>query len=155
MRMRNFKMHKFTPPQIGVNLSSTFAIKNVCTECGKSPSHHYTAYLPNYWLDPRSSQAIFDWYKKFIKRMNSSWYRNHQPRHFFSMKSFNFSWMEKSYTPALHQHAIGDEEVNVVDYLTCPCGKSVWAFAQKSAQNRIEIRNRKAKYNYPRKFQSF
>jgi hypothetical protein len=153
--VRSPKKPKFKVQSMGVSLSSTFTIKNVCAECGEFPHSHYSAYLPNYWMDPRSSQMIFDWYKKFIKRMNSDWYKSHKPRHFFNMRNFNFSWMEKSYTPALHQHADIDQMMNVVDYLICPCGKSVWAFAQTSSQNRPEIRNRKARYSYPRKFQSY
>lgn len=141
--------------QTQVNLSSSFVAKVVCRKCGEPPTEYYWIAQPSYWNDPRSAHAVFDWYKKYIKRMTSSWYKKYQPRFFYNIKEFSFVWAEKSYKPNLHQHTGVRQLGTMIEFLTCPCGKSVWLFNQKSAATRIEIKNRKARYTYPRKFQSF
>jgi hypothetical protein len=138
-----------------VNLSSSFMARTICSKCGEAPDAYYRVFQPTCWQDPRSSQAVFDWYKRYIKQMSSAWYKLYQPSSFHGLKEFNFYWREKSYKPTLHQHKGIDQSGTLIEYLVCPCGKSVWAFAQKSVQTRPEIKNRKARYSYPRKFPSF
>ena len=143
------------PNVIGINMSSTFLVRTKCSVCHKSPDMYYWVNQPALYYDARSAHAVFDWFKKYIKRINISYYKKYQPKHFTLLRTFNVYWTEKSYKPGLHQHVgIGVEE-NIVEYLSCPCGTSVWAFAQESSKNRIEIRNRKARYSYPQKFDSY
>lgn len=153
--MPSIAIKNWKPQVMRINLSSTFVIKNKCTECNKHPDEYYWIQLPPYYYDVRSSQAVFDWIKKYIKRMVSSWYTKHEPRHFKTIRDFNFFWMEKSYKPSIHQHLNLEETDHVIEYLACPCGRTVWAFNQKDAEHRPEIKNRKARYSYPNKFDSF
>jgi hypothetical protein len=62
--------------------------------------------------------------------------------------------MEKSYKPNMHLHRKIKAE-NVLEFLSCPCGESVWAFSQEYINDRPEIKHRKARYKYPRKFESY
>lgn len=143
------------PEVVRINLSTTFVVKNLCPECNKQPNEYYWVRLSPYYYDVRSGQELFNWLKNHIKRMSGTWYMGHQPRHFKSIKDFNFYWMEKSYKPALHQHFNIEATDHVIEYLICPCGKTVWAFNQKDGEERPEIKNRRARYKYPRKFESF
>jgi len=148
-------MFRWKPKAIKINLSSTFIVKNKCVECNKHPNEYYWINLPPYYYDPTNSYELFDWIKKYIKRMTGSWYMKRSPRHFKSIKDFNFYWSEKSYKAALHQHFNIEATDHVIEYLACPCGRTVWAFNQKDAEERPEIKNRKARYSYPQKFESY
>lgn len=151
---KRYKEKKYVPLVTKVSLSSSFVARAICRQCGEPPIEYYSTGQPTSWVDPHSARIVFDWYKKYVKNLNSFWYKKYQPRHFDSIKEFGLLWIEKSYKPTKHQH-IGVERNATVEFLTCPCGASVWAFSQKSAANRIEIKNRKARYTYPRKFQSY
>jgi hypothetical protein len=146
---------RFKPLIVSINLSSTFVVRAKCKECGESPNTYYWMNQPSYWYNIRSSQDMFSWYKKHIKRMTGDWYKVNKPKNFHSTKHFNFYWSEKSYNPALHQHIGINPSENIVECLACPCGVSVWMFAQRPAETRMEIKNRKARSKYPRKFESF
>lgn len=146
----------WNPQIIKINLSSTFIVKNrCCFECGKTPIEYFWINLSPYYYDPRSAHHVFDLYKKYIKRMTGSWYVKQQPRLFKSIKNFNFYWLQKSYKVALHQHFNIEATVHVIEYLVCPCGRTIWAFNQKDTEERPEIKNRKARSTYPLKFESF
>lgn len=140
---------------IKINLSSTFLARSICKGCGELPDTYYWINQPSLWINPGSSHAVFSWYKKFSKKINGFWYKEHEPRYFYSIKDFSFNWIEKGYKPSLHQHVGISQENNIIEYLTCPCGSTVWAFSQKSVENRMEIKNRKARYKYPKRFESY
>lgn len=135
---------------VRVNLSSTFVTKSRCKECGGCPHEYYRIPQSPYYLDARGEQAIFDWIKTYIKRMSSDWYLLEQPRHFHSIRDFNFYYEEKAFKPALHQCFI--DEAHTIEYLTCSCGRTVWAFNQKIGDDHPDIKHRKSRYQYPQKF---
>ena len=143
------------PGVVRVNLSSTFVIRCKCRYCGEGPDEYYCVNHMAYDLDPRSSQAVYVWFKKYVKQLIGFWYKKHQPSVFTNMRAFNIRWAEQSYKPTLHQHVGIQPYDTVTEYLSCPCGKSVWAFSQRQGDRRMEIRNRKARYKYPKKFDSF
>lgn len=145
------------PYVVKINLSSTFVIKNKCPFCNKHPSEYYWVNLPPYYYDPRSSQEVFDWIKKYIKHVTPfiSSYTKENPRNFKSIKEFSIFWRERYYKSALHQHLNIELTSHIIEYLACPCGRTTWAFNQKDTEERPEINNRKARYKYPQKFQSF
>lgn len=140
---------------VNINLSSAFIQRTRCPHCLQYPIEYYWYNNGNLYKDVRMSQSMFMWIKKLTKRFNSSWYKKYQPRNFNNIENFSFYWMDMSYRPILH-HKIGVYSVeNLIEFLTCPCGKSIWAFNQKSTQSRMEIKNRKGRYNYPKKFESW
>lgn len=143
------------PKSFRLNYSSSFLARTKCVACNKSPDLYYRLQLPTLWQHPVANKIMFDWFKKYIKHINNSWYKRHQPRYFTILKDFNFYWTEKSYNPRLHQYKGVDNSENIVEYLMCPCGKTVWAFNQANGEGRAEIKNRKARYEYPQKFESY
>ncbi len=148
---------KWKPYVVRVNLSSTFVVKNKCPYCNKSANEYFWVNLPPYYYDPKSSQELFNWIKNYIKRIipSVSWYAKAQPRHFKSLKDFSVYWSEKSYKAALHRNLNIELTDHVIEFLSCPCGRTLWAFNQKDAEERPEINNRKARYKYPQKFASY
>jgi hypothetical protein len=146
---------QWKPQVVRINISSTFVIKNKCVECNKQPDEYYWVNLAPYYYDVRSAQWLFDWYKKYVKRMTGSWYMKRAPKHFHLIRDFNFYWTEKSFKPALHHKLNVEATDHVIEYLACPCGRTVWAFNQKDGEERPEIKHRKGRYGYPQKFESF
>jgi hypothetical protein len=159
--MSDFYLQIYKPQKIRVNLSNSFIARARCKACGKSPDIYLSVPLipqnPRYY-DPRISDWVFNLYKKYIKRfINTDWYKKYQPRYFNKLKDFSYYWISKSsYKPTLHQY-IGKEhpDAMIVEYLECPCGQTVWAFVEKSAEFRLELKHRRARYSYPQKFELF
>lgn len=86
--------------------------------------------------------------------MTGDWYLKRQPKHFHSLRNFNFYFRERSFTPSMH-HKLNMEYIDhVIEYLACPCGRTVWAFNQKDGEERPEIKHRKGRYSYPQKYAS-
>jgi hypothetical protein len=153
--MSNSQIIYGAPKSIRVNLSSSFIARTKCRECGLPPDDYYYVNHALYFSDPRSASKVFDWFKKYISNIVGYWYKRHQPRIFHNMKAFTVRWPEQSYKPTLHQHRDVKYDGNITEYLSCPCGRTVWAFNSIMAEHRPEIKNRKARYRYPQKFETF
>lgn len=133
---------------VKVNLSSTFLARAKCLKCDKAIDTYYVSYNA-YWNDPRTSNIIFDMMRKFIKKLNSSWYKYSDPKPINSIIDFNVYW-EKSFNPRSHSQRAIDPGLNLTEFLSCPCGETVWAFTQKRSVCLPEIKNRKSRYTYPK-----
>ena len=153
--MNNSRIIYGVPKSTRVNLSSSFIARTKCRNCGLPPDDYYFINHALYYSDPRSASEVFNWFKKYITNVAGYWYKRHQPRLFHSMKTFNVHWPEQSYKPSLHQHKGVQDDDNITEYLSCPCGQTVWAFNSTTAEHRVEIKNRKARYRYPQKFEIF
>jgi hypothetical protein len=133
-----------------INLSSTFPVRAKCPKC-KDDCYYYWYHVPSYFDDPSSSFSIFNWFKKYINKMNSDWYLDTEPRQNHNLSHFNFVWSEKSFKPRL-LHTRGISNNTRMEFITCQCGDYVWAYTQQSIKNRPEIINRKARTSYPKKY---
>lgn len=149
------KYKKFRQEQVKINVSSSFIARCKCVECASQPVYYYKSYMSAYFKDFGDSKKLFFLFKKHITRLTSDWYLEFQPRYFYSMADFSSGWMDRGFKPKLH-HTRGVPAFNtVIEFLTCSCGKTTWAFAQASVQNRPEITNRKARYKYPKTYSSW
>ena len=140
---------------VRINISSTFLQRARCKECGKGPNFYYASMPPFKWKDIKHFVIYSKFSKRWVKRMVSDWYRDFSPRYFHNLGDFSFALEAKSYNPALHNSHIRHEQLardNVIEYVGCDCGATVWAFNDKSIKNRPEITNRKGRYKYPQKF---
>lgn len=147
---------KYKPEIIRINISSTFMQRTLCPECGEGPSFYYVVMKPFMWKDIKNLVMVSKISRKWVKRMNSSWYQNFDPRYFRKLGDFTFILEDKSFRPLIHRTRGSDkggDRDNVVEFLSCDCGSSVWAFNDKSVKNRPEIANRKGRYRYPQKFE--
>ena|SRR3984957_14764166 len=146
------------PQVIHINISSTFVIKNRCRKCNGQPSEYWQIHIPYHYLDPQDGKHLFYFFKEYMKSFAPYWHRVKDPRYRTSLKSLNFYYGPRFYHPDLHQkNKIGVDNYTdqVIEYARCSCGRSVWAFGQLISNIRPEIKNRKGRYSYPRKFRSF
>ena len=137
---------------IRISLSIPFLVKNRCKGCGEHPSIYYFIRNPSLWNDPREGFNKIDKFKMFLKRMCMDFYLMDDPSSFDSISLFNHKISYNSYNPKLHKSIGINRSFDMIEYLTCECGQSVWAFYDKSSQNRIEIKNRKSNIRFPNKF---
>jgi hypothetical protein len=140
---------------IHINISSTFLIKNRCKACGKHPSDYYYIRKCRVYKDIDELNYYSKSFKKRIGRFILDWYLDSDPKFFCDIKDFSFCIRDKSYLPRLH-NTRGEPSNNkdhVIEMLGCECGKTTWAFNNKSIKNSPEIINRKGRYGYPRKFE--
>jgi hypothetical protein len=139
---------------VRINISSTFLPRARCKSCGKGPDFYYASMRPFKWKDVKYFRMYSHLSKKWIKRMVSNWYQEFQPRYFNKLGDFSFALEVKDYNPVLSKVRGADmpERDNVIEYVGCECGATVWAFNDKSSRTRPEIMNRKGRYKYPQKF---
>src|ERR1700690_2200714 len=98
-----------------VNLSSTFPARAKCPKC-KDDCYYYWYHMPSYFSDPSSSFLIFNWFKKYINKMNSDWYLDTEPRQNHNISHFNFVWSDKSFKPRLF-HTKGVSNNNKMEFI--------------------------------------
>ena len=144
----------FTPQKpefIKIRLSTTFVARCKCKYCGGSPSFYWYTRNPTMWFSPRKEIEHFDFYRKFIKKFNSDFYLNEEPRYFNRMSLFKYVGRE-GYRPRLHRTRGTNPVFDKVEYLSCDCGSATWAFNQKAGDTRPERSNRRARSFFPQEF---
>ena len=145
--------NKISDPEIvRINLSTPFTVRTRCTKCAKNPSIYYYIRNPVMWFNPNKIRAQFSFVRKFVSRMCSDLYLNEDPKDFHTSNYLGFSTSFKSYRPRLHRTRGSKAVSDIVEYLACDCGGSVWAFSDKAVRGRAEIVFRKGRYKYPQKF---
>jgi hypothetical protein len=151
--MKKYDPH-YRAELIRINISSTFMVRARCIECGSAPTYYYQVRRPYLFFDVRHMGVTSQWLRRWVKRMTEDWYLDDQPRHFHDLKEFSFRLDDKHYLPTLHRaRGLTRDKDNSIEFVGCECTRTVWAFNQKSAQNRPEITNRKGKYTYPHRFE--
>lgn len=144
--------------KIQINISSVFMARARCKECAGLPNFYYNIPLPYLAEDPSTYYADMYLFRKIFKKVwdliKSDWYLNSDPKHFHSIHDFSTSIEGKSFNVKLKKNrgVANGFQNNIIEVLSCACGSTVWAFNQKSTKNKLEIFNRKGKYNYPKTF---
>lgn len=138
---------------IKVNISSSFMAKARCKECGKGPDYYYATLKPFMWKDVKHF-LMFSSITKMWFAKKADWYKQFEPRHFTKVGDFTKKLEDKSYNPIVHRTKGADvsDRINIIEYVGCQCGATVWGFNNLSVQKRPEITNRKGRYKYPQKF---
>ncbi len=144
----------YKPEVIRINISSTFMVRTRCQKCRSGPYYYYAVLKPYKWKNPRHAILFSNITRGWIQRMVSNWYLDFTPRHFNKMGDFSFNLEDKAYSPILHRvrGSNVNERDNVVEFIGCECGDTIWAFNDKSIKKRPEITNRKGRYKYPQRF---
>lgn len=130
-----------------VNVSFTFIKRARCKKCAGEPEHYLYAKNKFCWESPRKQLSVFKWAQKSYKRFCNDYYLSNKPSDYKSTHYMSHSAEYKSYSPRLYKNTI-NSGFEFIDFLTCGCGYSVWAFFQKSSSERPEIYNRTGKYNF-------
>lgn len=137
---------------IKVNLSTPFLTRARCKACGKHPTIYYYARNPVMWNNPRKVLEQFAFYIGYFKRACSDFYLDDSPASFTKANYFSYEVPFKGFNPKLHRTRGAHPVFNYTEFVACECGESIWAFTDKSIRSRPEIVMRKAKYNFPQKF---
>ena len=142
---------------VKVNLSETFMVRSRCNSCGELPSMYYYFKNPLLFDDPNEVKLLFTFIRKYISRMCDDFYLIESPSSFHHMSFFGFRAAFKGYNPKLHRTRTPwfnyKQELEITEFLTCECGKTSWAFSDKTVKSRPEIVLKKARYKYPKKFE--
>lgn len=142
----------YKPEVIRVNLSESFMVRAKCKHCGGSPIIYYYLRNPTMWLDPRKAMDRANYIRLLIKQLQAKGLFE-QPKTYTSIAALSYDIDNARYRPRLH-HTRGSNPVfDVVEFLTCDCMKTTWAYSNKAVAGRPEITNRKARYKYPGKFE--
>lgn len=134
---------------ITVNVSSSFASRARCKMCGEPPSIYFFSRNSILWYDPHRARGIFDFIKKHCKRLSPEEYKLDDFVHGSRASYFSHTVNYKGYRPKLHRARGVDPVFDMIEYLTCECGNTLWAFSEISTFRRPELLHRKAKYSTP------
>ena len=137
---------------IRVNLSNSFMVRTKCAVCGEEPTIYYYNAKPYLWNEPKSQKRLFDAIKHWYKRMCMDWYLESNPSYFHSGADFSHPVDYKGFNPKLHYTRGINPDANIVEFITCWSGCTIWAFVDKANKNRPEFVNRKSRYSHPHKF---
>lgn len=136
---------------VRVRLSSPFMVRATCKYCGGSPFIYYYIRNPSTWLSARKNVNQMDFLKNLIYHLMVI-HKFAEPKDYNCISHLSFGVGYTQYRPRLHRTKGSSGTFDIVEFLTCNCMKTTWAFNQKSTKNRPEITNRKARFTYPRRF---
>lgn len=147
-------MHK--PEITKINLSTTFPARARCKYCTEVPTLHYSIREPFLWFDPNRviRSAWIEYIRKYLSKFVNDFYIIEEPKNIKTSTIFSYK-PDNKYDPKIHKNKGVMSVDNRVEFLTCECGKSVWAFTDKSVVNRPEIVNRKARSTFTKKISSY
>jgi hypothetical protein len=141
---------------IKVSLSETFMVRSRCKHCGELPSVYFYFKNPILFEDVNEVKHVFNFIRKYINRMCEDFYLMENPSNFIHMSFFGFKLNFKGFNPKLHKTRTPwfnyKQELEITEFLGCECGKTSWAFSDKTTRRRPEIVLRKSRYKYPKKF---
>jgi hypothetical protein len=135
---------------IKINLSTPVLTKSRCRKCGKHPDVYYHIQQPSHIFDPRTKADQLLWLKKHIQRLSVDWILIESPKYVRGLLSLSHSPAYKNYDPVLHRTKKEPTD-NYVEYLSCECGGSSWAWGDIGNQT-IEHRQRRSLRTHPKTF---
>jgi hypothetical protein len=144
----------YKPEIIRINISLAFMARARCKFCMSGPDYYYARVKPYTFESVQLYKRYTLRNKRWINRMCNSWYKEFKPRDFDDTYEFSFRLDCLQFRPTqnrVHNPRMSEQD-NVIECLGCECGRSRWAFNQKSTKKRPEITNRKGRYTYPQKF---
>lgn len=143
------------PGLMRVRLSSPFVVKSRCKECMGHPVFYYSTKVNVYTKDPRvtvkvSKSQQFSWtdINKGIEWLFPD------PQDLPGVSMLSYPAFFAKYNAKLHLRKSAFP-LNVVEFVTCDCMATQWAFTDKMTTFRPEIENRKARYTYPADIEDF
>lgn len=141
----------YKPEVIRINLSEPFIMRAKCKHCGGSPIIYYYLRNPTMWFDPRKAMDRANYIRLLIKQLQAKGLFE-QPKNYTSVSALSYD-TENRYRPRMHRTRGSNPVFDVVEFVTCDCMKTTWAYSDKAVAGRPEITNRKSRYKYPLKFE--
>lgn len=142
------------PKNINVNTSSSFMVRARCKKCGKPPSIYYYSRVPTKYHDVDGYRIYTKTYQEYTKAINLNWFLSFAPKQLTKIGDFGADLHRGHITISAVAKTKQGRDSKIVEYLTCECGETIWAFNRRSVKTRPDIINRKGKYNYPKKFET-
>jgi hypothetical protein len=143
----------YKPEIVRVRLSSPFIARAKCKFCEGSPVLYYYVRNPTLWFNPRKVISEFEWVRKRVKKICWDNFNLRSPKDYRSITPFNHSPFYKGYRPRLHRTKGANPIADLVEFVTCECMQTSWAFSAKAIENRPEITNRKSRHVFPNRFE--
>jgi hypothetical protein len=137
---------------VKIRLSESFMARARCKFCKGPPEFYYYLRNASMYIDVRSSNNVFQRWKKAISRFNRTNF-NFDPKYMngASFMSHPTSWTK--YRPRLHRTRGTDPTFDIVEVVCCDCMRTQWCFSDKAIQDRPEINQRKSNKRFPVKFE--
>lgn len=138
--------------KILINVSSTFLPRARCKKCFSPPINssntHFFVKEPSFGLSPNDHLSRIKYMQNITNRFCESYYLYYSPSAYISTSTFNYALRYKGYQSRLHKNIGTSLHNELVEFLTCKCGRTTWSFKQKCIENKPEIKNRKGKIGY-------
>lgn len=137
-----------------ISASESFLVRTVCKKCKGHPLYYFYSRNPILWYDPRRVIAAFEYVKKYNKRLalDDFSFGLDDFRYASKMNLFNHQVNYKGYRPKLHRTRGQNPILDVVEYLTCECGQTAWAYSGMGIMQRHDINHKKAPMFVKKKF---
>lgn len=135
---------------IRIRLSSPFMVRAACKYCSGGPLIYYYIRNSTNWFDPRKAIGQLAFLRNLARQITTAHIFS-EPKDYNVISYFSLGVGYTQYRPKLHRTRGSSFTLDIVEFLTCDCMKTTWAFNQKSIQNRPEISNRKSRFNFPKK----
>lgn len=107
------------------------------------------------YKDYKTGLFINWWLTSNIDKMNSDFYLTEMPVNFDKNTYFSHAVDYKGFNPRFHKNSKyhnHDESSVIIDCLQCSCGRTNWAFNETRSKNKPEVKQRRAKNTYPKKY---
>jgi hypothetical protein len=140
---------EYKPEIIKVRLSTPILARTRCVYCGGLPEYFYYIWNGGLYYSPSKPKTRM---ARHSYRMSTDDSDLSSPKYFNVSKASQYTKF-KSYRPKLHRTYGSSSSLEYIEYLTCYCFRTKWAFAEKSVANRPEIAMRKARNFFPHKFE--
>lgn len=140
------------PEIIKVRLSTSFMVRARCKHCKGAPEIYYFLRNPTMWFNPRKALDQANYIKQLLEILQKHGFKD-DPKHYTSASYLSHDVIYAKYRPRMHRTRGSNPVFDIVEFLTCDCMKTTWAYSDKAISNRPEITCRKARARYPLKFE--
>lgn len=147
----SYKTYK--PEIIRIRLSTPFITRTRCKFCQGPPTIYYYVRNATLWFNPRKITEEFEWVKKHFQRLGLDYFMSADPKDYHGTSPYRHSPIYKGYRPKLHRTRGALPTFDIVEFVTCDCQQSTWAYSEKAVEKRPEIMQRKARFRFPNKFE--
>lgn len=151
MKKNKFKIYhpsKKEQGHDGIKYSNTFTKRTICKWCHCAPQEYSLIRNPLIYKNYKFTLNQFSYIRENVVRMASDIYLDFDPKDFKNTAEYKFPVSFKGYNPRLHRTRGSTSRTNVTEILSCPCGRSEWAFNYKSTVERKDIIMRQGSKRY-------
>lgn len=144
--------HRFKPEIVRVRLSFPMMTRARCKFCKGLPSIYYFIRNPIMYTNPKDALNRIEKYRGVLTLIGRQ-PPLYAPKYMQTASPMSHPIVWSKYRPRVHRTRGSNAGMDLVEYVTCECMRSRWAFADQATENRPEIERRKAHHRFPTKFE--